>query len=64
MPSTHRRVFRPAIVPTIATVVLALGLAWLGFWQLGKADVKQAQIDSYLQAAGTTLCGVAAAACR
>ncbi len=54
MPSTHRRVFRPAIVPTIATLVLAPALAGLGFWQLSRADDKQALIDSFeREAAGT-----------
>ncbi|MEL7448850.1 MAG: SURF1 family protein [Pseudomonadota bacterium] len=54
MPSTHRRVFRPAIVPTIATLVLAPALAGLGFWQLSRADDKQALIDSFEQGAVST----------
>lgn len=53
MPLNQRRVFRPGIVPTIATLALAPALAALGVWQLSRADAKQALIDSFEQAAAS-----------
>ena len=35
--------FRPAIWPTIATLILFPMLLWLGWWQIERADFKQAQ---------------------
>ena len=51
MQPNHRRVFRPGIVPTIATLALAPTLAALGFWQLSRAEDKQILIDNFEQAA-------------
>ncbi|MFV8834487.1 SURF1 family protein [Aquisalimonas sp.] len=39
--------FRPRIVPTLATAVVFPLLLSLGFWQLDRADQRQAIVDAY-----------------
>ena len=40
--SPGSRSFRPALWPTVATLIIVPGLLWLGFWQLDRASQKQA----------------------
>ncbi|SEO91328.1 SURF1 family protein [Aquisalimonas asiatica] len=39
--------FRPRIVPTLATLLVFPALLALGFWQLDRADQRQAIVDAY-----------------
>jgi surfeit locus 1 family protein len=41
--------FRPALLPSLATLVLLPLLTGLGFWQLDRAGQKQAIIDRYVE---------------
>ena len=41
--------FRPTLWPTLATLVLLVILAWLGIWQLHRADYKRALLTQYRQ---------------
>ena len=41
--ATRRWQFRPALWPTLATLALVPVLLWLGWWQLGRAEFKDAQ---------------------
>lgn len=50
--------FRPRLLPTVATLLLALLFVRLGLWQLHKAEAKQAlqaQFDRYLHETPVTL---------
>ena len=40
--SPGNRRFRPALWPTLATLIILPGLLWLGLWQLDRASQKQA----------------------
>lgn len=46
-PDRESRKFRPALVPTLVTLVLLPLLAGLGFWQLQRADEKRALLDAF-----------------
>ncbi|KPK40648.1 MAG: hypothetical protein AMJ69_01475 [Gammaproteobacteria bacterium SG8_47] len=48
MPLAGRQ-FRPTLVPTLVTLVLLPVMISLGFWQLDRADQKQAILDEYRQ---------------
>ena len=41
--------FRPGLWPTLATLILLPFLLWLGFWQLERADWKQAIVDQHAE---------------
>ena len=43
--------FNPGLVPTLATLLLFPLLLVLGFWQLDRADQKQALFDDYMKTA-------------
>ncbi len=43
------RQFRPSLIPTLVTLVLLPVMIALGFWQLDRADQKQAILDEYRQ---------------
>ncbi len=49
----HRQ-FKPSLIGTVATLLLLPGLISLGFWQLRRADAKQALIDRLHEGASTT----------
>jgi surfeit locus 1 family protein len=44
---TGKRQFRPALVPTLAAVVLIAGFCRLGFWQLDRAAEKRALFAAF-----------------
>jgi len=41
--------FKPKLAPTIATGIVLPILMSLGFWQLDRAEIKQQQLDTYLE---------------
>ncbi len=42
--------FSPGLWPTVATLVLALVMSWLGLWQLDRAAQKEALFDRFARA--------------
>ncbi|TRD10541.1 SURF1 family protein [Erythrobacter insulae] len=41
---------RIPIIPTIIVIAAVITMVWLGFWQLGRMDEKQAMLAAYSQA--------------
>lgn len=44
---TGHRVFKPTLIPTLATLILLPVLIRLGFWQLDRAEEKQVLLDQF-----------------